>query len=60
MNRNINQMSGEDPNAMLEEDMPMDGEDPNMTAPEEELIDESGNSDVPLMEMSINDLMSRE
>lgn len=60
VNRNINQIPGGDPNAMVEEEMPMDGEDPSMMAPEEEAVDESGNGDVPLMEMSISDLMSRE
>ena len=60
VNRNINQMPGEDPNAMVEEEMPMDEEDPSMMASEEEAVDESGTGDVPLMEMSIDDLMSRE
>ena len=60
VNRNINQMPGEDPNAMVEEEMPIDEGDPNMMAPEEEVVDESDNGDVPLMEMSISDLMSRE
>lgn len=59
VNRNINQMPGGDPNAMVAEEMPMDEDDPN-AAPAEEAVDESANSDVPLMEMSIGDLMSRE
>ena len=59
VNRNINQMPGGDPYAMGEEEMSMDGEDPN-AVPMEEAIDESGNSDVSLMEMSIGELMSNE
>lgn len=34
VNRNINQMPGEDPYAMNEEEMLMDGEEPTMTTPE--------------------------